>query len=225
MSLAKFKQDDHEGKPLLQDVYRLLAADPARQAVDTILAYDYQIWHSLLAWINLQKNELLYLEGAEDFDKYNSNGVTVTQIKHSNRKVTLRSDEIIESINNFWKLKEKNADQNIHLLFLTVAEATRERGQPFGEKIGLDLWEECKSLKVDPDPLRRFLIEHRNISCHLRKVLALWTADDFRRELLLPITWATGSPPFSRLQEEVNKALVYHGSDMKLVPRVGCKTS
>ena len=46
----------------------LLGSNKKRQAVDVLRGYIYQIWHSVHAWLGLSDEEILFLEGAEDFD-------------------------------------------------------------------------------------------------------------------------------------------------------------
>jgi hypothetical protein len=45
-----------------------LQGEPERHATAAIGGILYQIWQSVLAWISLETSEILYLEGAEDFD-------------------------------------------------------------------------------------------------------------------------------------------------------------
>ena len=213
---------------MLKDIYTHLLSDPSRQAGPMFTGCDYQVWQSLLAWINLNPQELLYLEGAEDIDAYGPNGVTVTQVKHSARNITLRSPDIIDAINNFWSLKSQNPDQRIQFCFLTIAEPTKEKGSPFGTKCGLDLWAECKNVTVDCKPLQEFLAAQNGLKAELKEALRTWTPDEFRRELLFPITWATGSPPFEHTQQQVEDAVHRYGmrkglnrdQSVKLIPEL-----
>lgn len=46
-----------------------LVNDPAREATDTMRGYSYQVLRSVLVWIELGDDEILYLEGAEDLDR------------------------------------------------------------------------------------------------------------------------------------------------------------
>ena len=57
-----------------------LNADPKRQANDSLRGYLYQILHSVDAWLDLDDNEILYLEGAEDFDKISDDTATAVQV-------------------------------------------------------------------------------------------------------------------------------------------------
>jgi hypothetical protein len=58
-----------------------LIFDPARAAADSIRGYWSQIWRSVLAWLDIGDDELLFLEGAEDFDKVGPTDAEVTQAK------------------------------------------------------------------------------------------------------------------------------------------------
>src|SRR6185369_8360245 len=117
-----------------------LRNNPKRQATQALKGYSYQIWQSLLRWIELEENQLLILEGAEDIDLYSFEGTETIQVKDISESgtVTLRSLDIIESINNFWELQSKNPNRPIKFRFLTTAEAGYERPSPFGNIRGLD---------------------------------------------------------------------------------------
>ena len=54
---------------MAETVIQPLKADPKRQANDSLRGYLYQVLHSVNAWLDLADNEILYLEGVEDFDK------------------------------------------------------------------------------------------------------------------------------------------------------------
>ena len=82
-----------------------LQADPKRQAHNQLRGYLYQIWHSVDAWLDLDKDEILYLEGAEDFDRISGDTATAVQVKDTKRPITLRSPEVKAAINNYWKLQ------------------------------------------------------------------------------------------------------------------------
>ena len=63
-----------------------LKADPKRQAHNQLRGYLYQIWHSVNAWLGLADNEILYLEGAEDFDIASDDAATAVQVKDTQHK-------------------------------------------------------------------------------------------------------------------------------------------
>jgi hypothetical protein len=60
-----------------------LPGDPRRQAVYSIQGTVYQAWRSIDAWLQLTNpDEVIYLEGAEDFDIVKSNNAIAVQVKN-----------------------------------------------------------------------------------------------------------------------------------------------
>ncbi|EBL1619269.1 hypothetical protein J3Y31_002427 [Salmonella enterica] len=133
--------------------------DAKRDATDSIRGYVYQIYQSVLAWINLNESEILFLECAEDFDICSGQSVIGTQVKDLSSNLTLRSPEIVETLNNFWSLQQNNPHHNVTLRFLTTASAADEKGAPFGKnQKGLEYWKKCQPNTEQVEPLRSFLI-------------------------------------------------------------------
>jgi len=50
-----------------------LQGDESRQAVAALRGYRYQILRSIHEWLTLTEGEILFLEGAEDFDWVSAN--------------------------------------------------------------------------------------------------------------------------------------------------------
>ena len=85
-----------------------LKAEPKRQADDALRGYLYQIWHSVNAWLDITEDEILYLEGAEDFDRVSDGSATAVQVKNTQHKITLRSKEVNDAINHYWELRRSS---------------------------------------------------------------------------------------------------------------------
>ena len=77
--------------------------------------YSYQILRSVLAWIELLENEVLYLEGAEDLDQVAGDAAITTQIKDTrgSGNVTLRSPGALKAIDNYWSHCSRNPGRRI----------------------------------------------------------------------------------------------------------------
>lgn len=60
-----------------------LLNDPAREAVDSMRGYSFQILRSIEAWIDLKEGQILVLEGAEDLDRIDTD---IAVVKHSWRR-------------------------------------------------------------------------------------------------------------------------------------------
>ena len=106
-----------------------LTANPKRQAHNQLRGYLYQIWHSVDAWLDLAEDEVLYLEGAEDFDRISDDTATVVQVKDTQHKITLRSQEVKKAINDYWDLQTENPNLKVKFRFLTRSQIGVEKRQ------------------------------------------------------------------------------------------------
>src|SRR5688572_436297 len=132
-----------------------LAADPIRQAVAALRGYTGQIVRTVRSWVSLGDEQVLYVEGAEDFDIIGGRGQAVAvQVKEVAGSITLATRDVIEAIIHFWQHQRRNPSQTVYFRYLTTAGRGRERNSPFGPRRGLDYWDEAKSSNVDVNPLR-----------------------------------------------------------------------
>ncbi len=206
-----------------------LKSNPKRQANYTIDAYFHQIWHSLLRWIDLEEDEALFLEGAEDIDLHRSDEVSAIQVKKTLRPLTLGSKDARDSIANFWQHKQQNPDVTVKFQFLTTAERGKERSKLFGEVKGLDLWDRCKHPGSNPKALRDFLSGQRRFPKELRDFIKTATDEQLRLELLIPFEWNTGGNPQSFVEDVVRRKVsgygdrvfnLQHSESVKVIPRL-----
>lgn len=65
-------------------------------------------WRSVLAWLDLTDDELLFLEGAEDFDMVGLTDAEVVQAKDVEGNVTLRLEDVLEAIVHAWEHRQRN---------------------------------------------------------------------------------------------------------------------
>ena len=139
---------------------RGLKSDPKRQANDALRGYVYQIWHSVNAWLDLAEDEILYLEGAEDFDRVSDDTATAVQVKDTQHKITLRSQEVNDAISHYWDLQANHPDLSVKFRFLTRSRIGAERGNPFGEgQMGLQVWSRCSGDEAAITKISKFLQE------------------------------------------------------------------
>lgn len=196
-----------------------LSGDPKRQATDALRGYVYQIWHSVHAWLELDDNEFLVLEGAEDFDIVSPGSATVVQVKDTAPNITLRTTAVIEAITHFWQLRKAYPDRKICFRLLTRSRVGVERGHPFGSDIGgLELWQKCRRTTEHVDKLRTFLLSSKNLPEDLQKFLLDSSTDEILQELILPIMWETGSRDASYVEEAVVRVLILHGEKNGIPP-------
>ena len=142
---------------------RPLNHDKNREATSSIRGYVYQAYQSVLAWMQLKDEEVLFLEAAEDFDVQEGNSATVTQVKDTagSGSITLRSGDVVDALNNYWRHKLLNRDRIIRFRFLTTATPGQEKGVIFGEeKKGIDYWKLGIIIKI-----RAYLKGHNYFFC------------------------------------------------------------
>jgi len=199
-----------------------LESDLKRQAIPTLRGYSYQIWQSLLRWLELRENENLFLEGAEDIDVLGPGGTAETvQIKETaeSGSVTLRSADVLEAVNNFWEHQTKNPQIIIKFRFLTTSERGQERPKEFEKMRGLDFWDSCKRAGTDNQPLRDFLVKQKDqLSEKLREFIKDASDEDLREKLLSRFEWDTGRKTQPFVEEVVRRKIVEYGDAAYTLP-------
>jgi len=197
-----------------------LKSDSKRQAIHTLKGYSYQIWQSVLHWLNLQENQHLYLEGAEDIDLHFTGYVETTQIKEikDSGQITLRSKDVIDAINHFWEHQANNPEVFVVFRFLTTAERGFEKSNPFNKKRGLDLWDECKKTGTDCALLKKFLIATKKLHQDLREFIKTADNDALREKLLSCIKWDTGNEKQDFIEKDVERKVIEYGDRIYDLP-------
>lgn len=185
--------------------------DPKRDATNSIRGYVYQAYQSVLAWMQLGVNEILVLEGAEDFDIHLGTTVTTTQVKDVAGNLSLRSEDVVDSINNYWANCQSNPDYEIVLHFLATASAGQEQGSPFGSgQKGLEFWHSAETDGFDIEPLRTFLLTLK-LESSLETFVKSASEDALRKKLIRRIKWDLGNGPINSLQYVIEEKLKVHG--------------
>jgi hypothetical protein len=87
--------DSERGRP------EALQGDPRRRASATVRGFMYQFWRTVQAWIELEPDEVLFVEGAEDFDVIGGDEATAVQIKDNRASgaLTLGNAGTINTLN------------------------------------------------------------------------------------------------------------------------------
>lgn len=196
-----------------------LKTDPKRQANDSHGGDYYQILHSVHAWLSLADDEILYLEGAEDFDTISGNTATATQVKHTQHKITLRSPEVIDAIDHYWELQDNHRDMSVKFRFLTRSQMGVEQGSPFGKnQPGLDVWRRCSGDEAAITKISEFLQTGGKISKAVVEFLKQAESQQIYEQLIEPITWETGSKEASFVEKSIKAKLILHGDRYHIPP-------
>jgi hypothetical protein len=196
-----------------------LIADPKRQAVASLRGYAYQIWQSLYAWLCLEENEILYLEGAEDYDVLGPGRAETVQVKDikGSGSVTLNSQEVIDSIKHFWEHQSNNKGCLITFRFLTTADRGKERKPPFITAKGLDCWDACKKPNSDLTALKDFLSKKEALPDDLISFLTTGEDEEIREKLIERIIWDTGNEEKKFLEALIEKRVIAYGERFSIL--------
>ena len=198
---------------------RGLKSDPRRQANDALRGYVYQIWHSVNAWLDLAEDEILYLEGAEDFDRVSDDTATAVQVKDTQHNITLRSQEVNDAISHYWKLQVNHPGMSVKFRFLTRSKIGAERGNPFGEgQMGLQVWSRCSSDEVAVTKISKFLQDEGKISKEVDDFLKKAAPQEIYERLIEPISWETDSKEASFVEKSISEKLILHGDRHGISP-------
>lgn len=189
-----------------------LPGDPKRQAVHAVRGYEYQLWHSVLAWLELADADSLFLEGAEDFDLDKPSGATAVQVKSTARPVSLASKVVSDALESYWRLRSAGQGRTVSFSLITRSSVGFEKGSPFGRKIaGLEVWQRCKHDPSLTVPLREFLRTLANLPEDLMRFIASSSTEDLRAQLILPVTFETAGPSTAQVERAVEVKLIAHG--------------
>ena len=196
-----------------------IKADTKRQATHSIEGYRYQILHSVNAWLHLADNDILYLEVAEDFDIESEGTFTATQVKHTQDNITLRSQQVIDGINNYWELRTNNPDRRVKFRLLTKSKIVKEQGNPLEmDKPGLEIWSRCSGDQAAIEKISNFLQTDGKISEEVNNFLQASSPQEIYEQLIEPITWETDSKDANSVEQSINDKLLRHANKLRLLP-------
>ena len=196
-----------------------IKADPKRQANDALQGYYYQLCHTVNSWLDLADNDILHLEVAEDFDIESDRTFRATQVKHTQDNITLRSQQVIDGINNYWELRTNNPDRRVKFRLLTKSKIGKEQGDLLGtDKPGLEVWSRCSGNEAAIKKISDFLQTDGKISAEVTDFLKKASPQEIYEQLIEPITWDTEGKDIDSIEEEINEKLINHGKENKISP-------
>ncbi|KMT56578.1 hypothetical protein ACR52_06225 [Pseudomonas fildesensis] len=186
-------------------------ADSARQAVDSLRGYVYQVTAAALAWLDIGERSRIFLEVAEDYATMAGNVLKAVQVKdtRASTTVTLNTKSVRAAIANFVRLTLENPAIEVHLEYFTTSEIGKELAGstplPSGEA-GLAYWRSTAK-SGDLSPLRQLLNSDSFVE-PVRTFVRERDDEQLRNDLLRRIHWNCGQPDLAALRREFNQRLI-----------------
>lgn len=202
-----------------------LVNDPERDATPTLRGYSYQILRTIEAWLDLQADEILVIEGVEDLDRISPAGALVEQVKDTSGSgsVTLRNAGALEAIANLFDHRTRNPDVTIHFRFLTTSKFGMEKGDPMAlARPALEAWQEVRSnprskaAKATAEAIRAFLATAPGLAEKPRKWIAAASTATFIKRVVEPLEWVSGQGDIMALTKRLEARLIELGETRNL---------
>ncbi|MCX5886493.1 MAG: hypothetical protein NT096_11395 [Proteobacteria bacterium] len=182
-----------------------LPGDPRRQAVFSIHGDVYQAWWSIDAWLRLaDADEVVYLEGAEDFDVVRTDAAITVQVKRNTGTISLGTAKAHVALENFWTLSCQDVHRQIDFHYLTTSSIAVEQDGNFGGAKGIEVW---RAAQTNPDlaiEVARYLVTKLDASSPLRMFLSSATPQLVQKRLIQRFHWLTNQPDLDVVKRSVD---------------------
>ena len=195
-----------------------IQGDPNREAVDALAGYAYQIYLSAIAWMQLDENEILVLEVAEDFAVVANGELEAQQVKKSTRSLTLNSPEAAAALDGLVQLQSCNPGHRVRLVFHTTSKEGMEHKKKdrIQGKSGLEYWRAVQN-KADPEPLRKRVLS-LNLRSETKSFIRGLSYEQFVDKIVSRLDWRCGQQSPDDAKRELDEALTRYGKHAELHP-------
>lgn len=207
-------------------------SDPNRDAWKAIKGFLYQIQITVLRWLDLDDNSILYCECGEDIYHVSnlleapgfSESRLLEQIKARDR-ITLRSSESLAALTRYRGSVVANPTAPLLFRFTTTALPGKERGFAFPRGGGINAWTAARVGELSSTELTTFLGSLRALALdappprevaanefrQFQDFLRISSADALMKDLIVPFEWATSMPTLPNLAQQVPQTLLEQG--------------
>lgn len=196
-----------------------LRGDESRRANDPIRGFRYQLWQTVDAWISIQPGELLYVEGAEDYDVVVESSGRAVQVKDTKRSgaLTLGSPDAIKALNSYWAIRKMNQGRGVQYKYITTSLVGNEK-VGFGKQGGVEIWNRCRHSKPvecidDLERIAAFLLKKTHLEVDIRNFIQGVSPEVLWSEVICPCEWLYEQPDVGNLQQIVIGRLHSLGRD------------
>lgn len=182
-----------------------LPGDPRRQAVASIQGTYYQAWWSIDAWLRLaDADEVIYLEGAEDFDVVRSGSAITVQVKKNAGSISLGNAKAHEALENFWMLSAKEPSRLIEFHYLTTSSVGMEQDASFDRLEGIEAWRVARTHLEMAIKVAEYLLTKLDVRSALRAFLTAARPEEVQARLIRRFYWLTSQPDIEVVKRSVD---------------------
>lgn len=211
--MTKAPTNVNSPSPALQPP-RELPADVRRQAVAPIRGVIYQLWWSIDAWLRLSTpDEVIYLEGAEDFDKASSTEAVAQQVKSEIEGISLNNQRALKALENFWALRTREATRIVAFHYISTAPIAVEQDAAFGGIAGMFAWSVARDSADMAASLQKYLVPKFAENSALRAFLDVADAVTVQTHLFRPVHWFLNQPGLDGVQQIAQDRVVHRLHD------------
>ncbi len=179
-----------------------------RQAVPSIVGIIYQAWWSIDAWLRLQNaNEVIYLEGAEDFDIVGDQSALTVQVRHTQAPISLNNSKALTALENFWTLVNQEQNRRVDFHYLTTSSVALEQDSAFNGLSGIEAWRIARTDQAMARHVGDYLRSKVNASGLFRRDLESLSPIDLQEKLFRRFSWITDQPDLPTLQNSVTNRI------------------
>jgi hypothetical protein len=182
-----------------------LPGDQRRQAIYSIQGTVYQAWWSIDAWLRLTNpDEVIYLEGAEDFDIVKSDSAIAVQVKKHAASISLGTAKAHEALEHFWTLSCNDHTRAINFHYLTTSTIATEQDIDFDGLKGIEAWRAAQTNPELATKVAAYLREKLPATDSLRAFLAVASPNAIQERLIRRFHWLTEQPDIESVKRSVN---------------------
>lgn len=202
-----------------------LTGDPRRQAVDSTSGDVYQAWWSIDAWLRLtDADEVVYLEGAEDFDFVKKDSAITVQVKRNAGTISLGTAKAQAALENFWTLSCQENNRHIEFHYLTTSSVAMEQDGNFGGIKGIEAWRAAQTNPELAIEVAKYLITKLAANSPLRLFLNTAEPQQLQDRLIKRFHWLTEQPDIDAVKRSVDDRIAVLLNEqrraMSLIPNV-----
>ncbi len=188
---------------------RELAGESVRQAVPSLQGYIYQAWCSIDAWLQLAKGEIIYLEGAEDFDIVGPDRAIAKQVKHVTEPLSLGTRKARDALTHFWKLQLNEPSRKVTYHYLTTASEVMEQDAAFNGKRGIDAWRAADTSEQLARAIQTYLVRKLELGSPLQSFAASASVTEFQDRVIRRFCWFTDYKSIRNVKQSVDDNLTH----------------